>query len=360
MSAKTLFNINVFDGHGIRQNQWVKWDENILEIGSGDGYLQHSGELIDGKNGFITPKLIDTHIHGGNGTSNDDGLEAMNSVIEFHALHGVGKTMLSLISAPVNDMVGLIETAHKITDQRFLGLHLEGPFISEQYKGAHDPTVLHAPTIEELESIIQASKGIVRSMTIAPELISDQQLALLTSNDIVPCFGHSAADYELTKDFFAKGSNVMTHAFNGMSGIHHRKPGPVPAALEAGAFTELIADGVHIQPAAARLLDPEKVILVTDAMAATGMPDGDYMLGSMSVKVKDSVARTESGSIAGSTLLLKDAVRNFADWSGSALHAFRAAITNPAAAYNFPTPTLTVGETEWLVWNQDLELIELP
>ena len=358
MSAKTIFNINIFDGETLRQNHWVTLDENILEIGSDDSFLQHSGELIDGKNGFITPKLVDTHIHGGNGNSNDDGLQAMNSVIEFHAQFGVGKTMLSLISAPVDDMVALVETASKITDSRFLGLHLEGPFISEQYKGAHDPTVLHAPTLAEVESIIEASNGVVKSMTIAPELITDQQLALLMTNDIVPCFGHSAADYDLTKRFFAKGPRVMTHAFNGMSGIHHRKPGPVPAALEAGVFTELIADGVHVEPAAARLLDPEKVILVTDAMAATGMPDGDYMLGSMAVRVTDSVARTEGGSIAGSTLLLKDAVRNFAEWSGSELHAFRAAITNPATAYNIQTPTLTVGETEWLVWNQDLELID--
>jgi N-acetylglucosamine-6-phosphate deacetylase len=252
--------------------------------------------------------------------------------------------------------VALIQEAKALKHPNFAGLHLEGPFISHEFKGAHDPKVLHAPTDAELARIIEASDGLVKSMTVAPELISDSQLQSLQEAGIGVCFGHSAAGYEQARAFFAKGSKIMTHAFNGMAGIHHRAPGPVPAALESDAFTELIADGVHVQPAAARLLNQEKVILVTDAMAATGMPDGDYNLGTMAVKVTKGVARTESGSIAGSTLLLKDAVRTYAEWTGSPVSALRAAITNPAIAYGVDAPTLSRGSKSWLLWNGRLEI----
>lgn len=357
MSAKALFNLNIFNGEQIN-NGWAVIDGPIIELGFSDDYKTLDYEFEDAEGGFLSPKLLDTHIHGGQGLSNDDGHQHMQQVLDFHASHGVGSTFLSLISAPVNQILDLIEQAKAVTDKRFLGLHLEGPFISQQFKGAHDPQVLHAPTESEMNEIIQKGQGIVRSITLAPELTSREQIKKLLENAIMPCFGHSAANYQQTKEFFQMGSTVMTHAFNGMSGIHHRAPGPVPAALEAKVFTELIADGVHVQPAAARLLNPEKVILVTDAMAATGMPDGNYSLGSMAVEVKDSIARTESGSIAGSTLLLKTAVKNYASWSGSALSALRASITNPAEAYGLKPASLAKGETEWLLWDSELNLIQ--
>ena len=356
MSAKAIRNLQLFDGKTLVANSWAVIDNEIVDFGVGDGWQLHAETAEDGAGGFLTPKLFDTHVHGGNGFSNDNGVKSMTEVIDFHAANGVGKTFLSLISAPVSELVALIQEAKSLRHPNFAGLHLEGPFISHDYKGAHDPKVLHAPTDAELAQIVEASDGLVKSMTVAPELISGNQLKSLQEAGIEVCFGHSAADYEQTRAFFAKGSKIMTHAFNGMAGIHHRAPGPVPAALESDAFTELIADGVHVEPAAARLLNQEKVILVTDAMAATGMPDGDYNLGTMAVKVTEGVARTESGSIAGSTLLLKDAVRNYAEWTGSPVSALRAAITNPAAAYGVDVPMLSKGSKSWLLWNGRLEI----
>ena len=357
MSARALFNLNIFDGENIT-NGWAVIDGSITQLGVGDSYKDLDLDFEDAEGGYLSPKLLDTHIHGGKGFSNDDGHEQMQKVLDYHAGEGVGSTFLSLISAPVDQILELIDEAKRVQDQRFLGLHLEGPFISQEFKGAHDPTVLHAPTEDEMDQIIHKGKGIVRSITLAPELTNEDQIKKLLDNGIMPCFGHSAAGYKQAKEFFKMGSKIMTHAFNGMSGIHHRAPGPIPAALEADVFTELIADGVHVQPAAARLLKPEKVILITDAMAATGMPDGSYSLGSMAVEVKDAIARTESGSIAGSTLLLKTAVKNYAEWTGSALNAFRGAITNPAIAYGITPKKLVDGETEWLLWDSDLNLIE--
>ena len=354
MSARAIRNLNLFDGEKLIPDSWVVVDEKLNDFGVGDDWQQHAETAEDGLSGFITPKLFDTHVHGGNGFSNDNGLADMLEVIDFHAKNGVGRTFLSLISAPVQDVVALIHEAREIDHENFAGLHLEGPFLAHEYKGAHNPNVLHAPTDSELAQLIEASGGLVKSITIAPELIFDSQLHSLQDAGISVCFGHSAADYLQAKEFFDKGSNIMTHAFNGMAGIHHRAPGPIPAALEAGAFTELIADGIHVEAAAARVLNQDKVILVTDAMVATGMPDGNYALGSMAVTVTNGVARTESGSIAGSTLLLKDAVRTYADWTGSPVAAFRAAITNPALAYGFEQVRLTKGG-DWLLWNLNLE-----
>ena len=354
MSARAIRNLNLFDGEKLIPDSWVVVDDRLIDFGVGDDWQQHAETAEDGLGGFITPKLFDTHVHGGNGFSNDNGLADMLEVIDFHAKNGVGRTFLSLISAPVQDIVALIHEARKIDHKNFAGLHLEGPFIAHEYKGAHDPNVLHAPTDSELRQIIEAANGLVKSMTVAPELISDSQLESLQEAGISVCFGHSAANYVETKAFFAKGSAIMTHAFNGMAGIHHRAPGPIPAALEAGAFTELIADGIHVEAAAARVLNQDRVILVTDAMVATGMPDGNYALGSMAVTVTNGVARTESGSIAGSTLLLKDAVKTYADWTGSPVAAFRAAITNPAAAYGLEQPRLAKGG-DWLLWDLNLE-----
>jgi N-acetylglucosamine-6-phosphate deacetylase len=356
LSARAIRNLQLFDGEALVTDSWVVVDNQIVDFGVGDGWRMHAETAEDGAGGFITPRLFDTHVHGGNGFSNDNGLKDMTQVIRFHAANGVGSTFLSLISAPVSELVALIQEAKALKHPNFAGLHLEGPFISHEFKGAHDPKVLHAPTDAELARIIEASDGLVKSMTVAPELISDSQLQSLQEAGIGVCFGHSAAGYEQARAFFAKGSKIMTHAFNGMAGIHHRAPGPVPAALESDTFTELIADGVHVEPAAARLLNREKVILVTDAMAATGMPDGDYSLGTMAVKVTEGVARTESGSIAGSTLLLKDAVRNYAEWTGSPVSALRAAITNPAIAYGMEAPTLSRGSKSWLLWNGHLEI----
>ena len=357
MSARTITGLNLFDGDRLIPGSWVVIDGVIRDFGQGEGWKKYTDSPEDGTGKFLTPKMIDTHAHGAAGYSNDNGLEDMLKVIEFYKSNGVGNTFLSLISAPIDQMVKLVEAAHQIEDPAFLGLHLEGPFLAEEFKGAHDQEILHAPTDAELDQIIGASRGIVKSMTIAPELFTADQIQKLKTGGIEPCFGHSAANYSQAQEFFSSLGKIMTHAFNAMHSIHHRAAGPIPAALETAAFTELIADGEHVHPETARLLKPEKVILVTDSMVATGMPDGDYKLGSMDVRVVDSVARTLGGSIAGSTLLLKDAVKNYASWIEDPAAAFKAAITNPAVAYGLTEPKIEAGSSSWLLWDSELTLL---
>jgi N-acetylglucosamine-6-phosphate deacetylase len=358
-AARTLRdNLQVFE-NGSLSKGWAIVGTNGFESGGQGVYSgDASGLTIDTTPGYLTPGLIDTHVHGGGGFSADHSTADMVSVIDFHQKFGVRSTFLSLVSAPVEEILASIEQASTLVgeDSRFLGLHLEGPFLSHSHKGAHDPGVLHSPSDSELEILIDAGAGIVRSITVAPELLSERQVAMLLQAGIEPCLGHTSADFKMAAKHFATGAKVLTHAFNGMKGIHHRDPGPVIAALENhSVFSELIADGVHVAPEVAKILDPTRVILITDAMSATGLADGSYYLGALEVEVVEGVARTHSGSLAGSTLTLDVAVKNFARWTGSVELAFRAAITNPARAYNLSEPGLGSSERP-LIWSKDLEL----
>jgi N-acetylglucosamine-6-phosphate deacetylase len=349
-------NLEVFDGETLDKGWAIVNGSKIEQAGQGTYSGNAAGLETDSTHGFVTPGLIDTHIHGGGGFYVDGSYQDMVKVIDFHQSFGVRKTFLSLVSAPLESHLVSIEHATSLlkSDDRFLGLHLEGPFLAQSHKGAHDPAVLHAPTDDEIKKLIDKGAGVVKSITIAPELSTPKQISMLLEAGIQPCLGHTNADFDMATSHFNAGSRVLTHAFNGMNGVHHRAPGPVIAAKENKlVYSELIADGVHVLPEVAKLLDPARVILITDAMSATGLADGSYNLGSLAVEVVNKVAKTHSGSLAGSTLTLDVAVRNFATWFGSAELAFRAAITNPAKAYGLKTTTLA-GEDRPLLWSKDL------
>ena len=351
-------NLQVFDGNSMAPG-WAIVSDSSIEVASQGGYTGDTAGLeIESTPGFVSPGLIDTHVHGGGGFAADEGLDAMRKVIDFHQAFGVRKTFLSLVSAPLEQILVSIEQASMLlsTDDRFLGLHLEGPFLAQGHKGAHDPEVLHAPSDQEIETLVEAGRGVVKSITIAPELTNPKQISMLLESGIHPCLGHTDADFEIAQSHFNQGARVLTHAFNGMKGVHHREPGPVMAAQEdKRVFSELIGDGVHVRPEVAKILDPRRVILITDAMSATGLADGKFKLGSLDVEVVNKVARTQTGSLAGSTLTLDVAVRNFASWIGSAELAFRAAITNPAMAYGLEAPTLEASDRP-ILWTSDLEI----
>lgn len=350
--------MQVFENGSLARGWAIVGPSGFESGGKGVFSGDKSALVISSVPGYLTPGLIDTHVHGGGGFSADQSGSDMISVIDFHQKFGVRSTFLSLVSAPVEELVSSIKQAASLKghDHRFLGLHLEGPFLAHSHKGAHDPGVLHSPSDSELQILLGAGAGIVRSMTVAPELLSHSQVAMLIEAGIEPCLGHTSADFDIAARHFATGAKVLTHAFNGMKGIHHRDPGPVMAAQQNQAvFSELIADGVHVAPEVAKILDPTRVILITDAMSAAGLADGNYYLGALAVEVIQGVARTKSGSLAGSTLTLNVAVKNFASWTGSAELAFKAAITNPAQAYNLKVSGLSASDRP-LIWSQDLEL----
>lgn len=344
MSKKLIHSVRLFDGSTLTPQSWALLDTQSAITGQGEGWRQHQegAEVVDGKNQVLLASLFDTHCHGAMGQAAQNGLEGMRATLDFNHSNGVGVSLLSLVSAAPSDVIDLCEQAMELrNDPRFLGLHLEGPYIAQSKRGAHNPEIIGPPKTADLKAIARFES--VRSITIAPELFDTSQLDILQDAGVKLCFGHSDAGYEQSLEFFTRYPNsVMTHAFNGMHGIHHRAPGPIPAAIECGVNIELIADGIHVLPPAAMLLPIEKLILVTDAMEATGMPDGDYLLGSVVAHVKNGVARTDSGSLAGSTLVLADAVTNYKSWSNDPLASLKAATTNPAASYGAKLPELSM------------------
>lgn len=262
-------------------------------------------------------RAMDLHCHGALGHSFDDADAAgVATAVAYHREHGSDAVMLSLVSAPLDRL------ARRLTELRGIlpdvpgaaGVHLEGPFLAPGRRGAHDADSLLAPTPEAVRTLLAAGDGILRQITLAPELPGAlAAVREFTDAGVVVAVGHTEADYATAGAAFDHGARLLTHAFNGMPGLQHRDPGPVGAALEReDVVLEFIADGVHVHPALIRTLfaaAPGRVALVTDAMAATGLGDGVYTLGDLAVEVTDGrpVLRG-TDTLAGSTLTLDRAV----------------------------------------------------
>ena len=305
---------------------WIVIAEGtVVARGRGDGWKDRAasaqGEVIDAAGGFVAPAVVDIHCHGAGGASAEDGADALDAILDVHRAHGTGKLALSYVSNTIEGLCRSLRAGAGLVRDRamVMGLHAEGPFLSPDFKGAHAPEVLTSPTPEAVEAILEAADGTLAQITIAPELPGAlDAIARFSAAGVRVAVGHTAADYELTAQAFDAGASILTHAFNAMPGIHHRAPGPVLAAAEAEHVTvELINDGVHVVAPVAQMLHdlvPGRLALITDAMAATGLHDGNYHLGSLPVEVTDSVARLVTsdgtqGVIAGSTLTMDDAVK---------------------------------------------------
>ncbi|HEY7796470.1 MAG TPA: amidohydrolase family protein [Microbacteriaceae bacterium] len=352
---------------GDTADNWVIFSDRVLKTGNGSSWEQEVFDVsVDAAGGFLTPAMVDTHTHGGNGHSPSSDIDSLRAIRDFQKSQGVYFGVISLVTSDLKEILSLIEIAkaYSAEDPGFLGLHLEGPFLSHDQKGAHDPQLLREPTESELQTIIEAgataATNIVFSMTVASEMFTSVQLELLTQAGIALCLGHTNSDYHQAKKFFALHGKVLTHAFNAMPGIHHRNPGPVPAAIDnTETYLELIADGIHVDPAVLRLIDPNRVLLVTDSMVATGLEDGQYQLGSLRVTVENSVARTTDGALAGSTLTMPRAVKVYASAIGNKELALKAAIENPLRAYSLKPASLEPGEAARLVlWDEELNLLK--
>ena len=267
--------------------------------------------------------------------------------------------MLSLITNPVDvicNNIRAVRAKMKTGRPDILGCHLEGPFLALARKGAHDPECLKDPVPEIVDEMMEASgaangrPGCIRQITIAPELPHGiSAIRRFAAAGVVPAVGHCEAGYGAAKAGFDAGAGIMTHMFNAMNGLHHRKPGPIPAAVEDPRVTiELINGGFHVQDPMVSLsfrFAPHRTAFVTDAMAATDCPDGACKLGALDVNVVDGHARLVSnGAIAGSTLLLETAVRRAVNELGlSPVDAVEAATLTPARAFGFDRSNAVTG-----------------
>ncbi|MFD4462718.1 N-acetylglucosamine-6-phosphate deacetylase [Nocardia sp. NPDC058480] len=277
---------------------------------------------------LVLPGLIDLHCHGGAGFGfpNADARGARVAAAH-HREHGTTGLMGSLVSDQPDVLVAQAAMlAGLVEDGALLGVHLEGPFINASRCGAQDPAAIIPGDPALFERIYAAARGTVRSMTLAPETAHfDELLAAMRRHDVLPSLGHTDADAATTAARIAEargGPITATHLFNGMPALHHRSPGPVAACLAAAGrgemVVELIADGVHLAPETVAMVfdtvGPDQIALVSDAMAAAGMSDGDYRLGALDVQVHDGVARLATaggspGAIAGGTARLVDVLR---------------------------------------------------
>ncbi len=312
----------------------------------------------------VLPGLVDLHCHGGGGASFPGALDAetARTAVQEHQRHGTTTLVASLVTAAAESLLERTALLADLADAgEVAGIHLEGPFLSPRRCGAQDPSFMRPGDPELVGTLVAAARGHLVTMTIAPEVAGvlgvDGVIALLAEQGVIPSIGHTDGSAEVTERGLAQAWQALrgpghrsrrptvTHLFNGMPPLHHREPGPVPACLAAAArgeaVVELVGDGVHLAGATVRavfdLVGAQGIALVSDAIAAAGMPDGAYQLGALAVRVEDGVARSaEDGAIAGGTAHLLDVVRWTVGVGVSLVDAIRSAATTPAKVLGRP------------------------
>jgi N-acetylglucosamine-6-phosphate deacetylase len=335
-SPTVLTAAHVVTPEGIRSGGWVAIDDGrIREVGDAPA----PRDAVDLGDGWLLPGFVDLHMHGGGGFDVTKSRDHMLEAVRFHRTHGTTSTLVSLMAAPVDDLCEQLGWANDLVARgEIVGVHLEGPFLSAARCGAQNHEHLMSPDRAVLAKLLDAAAGSLRTMTVAPELPGALDLVEdLLDAGVVAAVGHTDASYEQTAAAFEAGARLTTHLFNGMGPILQRGPGPAVAALDTDAVVvELINDGMHLHPALVRLvarLAPRRLALITDAISAAGVGDGEYTLGGREVRVREGRAVLNgSERLAGSTLTMDDAVRRLVQDIGVGVDvAAAAAATTPAS-----------------------------
>jgi len=327
-------------------------EERRIEIPS-------EARVIDARGKTVVPGFIDIHGHGGGGNDTLDGTyEAIKNIAKFKAKNGTTGFLPTTVTAPQDKLLNSVRAVRDAIERgtggaEVLGIHLEGPYLNVEKKGAQNEQYVRKPSLEELDEIIGASGGSVKIVTLAPEIEgSIEFIKGVCQRGIVASAGHTDATYEEVVSAVKAGLNHVCHTYNAMRGLHQREPGTLGAALTIEGLTnEIVSDGIHVHPAAMELLikckGVDKVILVTDAVVGAGMSEGEYELGGKTIIIKkerheyeligrrivieDGLSRFPDGTIAGSVLTMNSAVRNIANFVGLPLQdAVRMATVNPA------------------------------
>ena len=324
----------IIEGHSVRE---VGALENVA--------IPRKAERIDASGFVVAPGFIDPHIHGCGGVDVMDGsFESLNAVSRLLVRHGTTAFLPTTVSAAPDVLSSAVEKLGASISKSFngatpLGIHLEGPFINAAKRGTHRSSDILAPDSDLLEKWVRSSNYSVRLLTIAPELEGIDRLLIMAQHfGVTVAMGHSDATFEEATAAAGKHVCYAVHTFNAMRGFTHRDPGIVGAVLADDRIdAEIICDGIHVAPAVvrtfARAKGKNRVLLVTDAISATDMPDGQYSLGGNTVEVVNGVCRDGEGRLAGSTLTQEIALRNFVRWTDWEVgDALLASTLNPARA----------------------------
>lgn len=323
-------------------------------------------DTIDGEGGYLLPGFIDMHVHGGFGADfMDANRQSYDKITQFHAANGTTTMLATTMTADKSSIEAVLEATadYRMTAMPYAalhGVHLEGPFISEKWPGAQNPAHIRTPQLGWLQDWAERWPDVIRQLTLAPEKEGAlETIAWSSQNGIVAALGHTDALYAEVEAAADAGLTQAVHTYNAMRGLHHREPGTLGAVLtDDRIHAEVIADGHHVHPAAIRLLAAakplDKVILITDAISAAGMPDGTYELGGLPVTVSAGVARlTEGGALAGSSLTMIGAFRFMLEHTNlSIAELSRMASGNAARQLGIDgrTGSIATGKQADLVW----------
>lgn len=331
-------------------------------------------EVIDASGCYLIPGLTDIHFHGCVGHDfSDADFDGLSAMAEYELKNGVTSICPASMTLSEETLVKVCENAKAFHDAwkpgskaRLCGINLEGPFIAMSKKGAQNPKYVTPPNGTMMQHLIDASGGLVKLTTMAPETEGAMDFIKDFSKKIRISIGHTDCDYDTAREAFLSGASHVTHLFNAMPPFTHRKPALIGAARDTSKVTpEIICDGIHIHPSSVRaafsMFGEERMILISDSMMATGMQDGDYSLGGLAVKVTGRLATLEDGTIAGSATNLLDCMRTAVQKMEIPIEsAVRCATINPAKAIGEDKEygSITVGKyADMLLLKQDtLEL----
>lgn len=348
---KAIINGKIITKNDILENKIIIFDDNI--IGFYDNIEQFyidknikkniKIEILDAKGLYISPGLIDIHIHGSsNHDAMDKSIESIQIIGNSIKKYGVTSFLATTMTMSQEDIYKALDSIKEAMTLRYdgaeiLGAHLEGPFISSKYKGAQSDKFIKKPSFEFIKNYLD----IIKIISYAPEMDDDFKFTkeIKENTDIVLSVAHSNATYSQTMSAINLGLSNATHLFNAMSPLNHREMGVVGAALSSDIYCELICDNIHLNTNLYQFVlnnkGKNKIILITDCMSAGSMPEGKYSLGGQDVFVKDKAARLENGSLAGSVLNLNDAVNNFRKNTNLSINeAINLASLNPATSIN--------------------------
>ncbi|WP_188069557.1 N-acetylglucosamine-6-phosphate deacetylase [Brevibacillus brevis] len=339
----------VADGQELHNGLVVVGNGTITYAGKADEYGKALPDhVVTVEDGWICPGFVDMHMHGIDGYDTMDGTpESLQAISTALARHGVTSFLATTMTAPYAQLeqvlVNIAQNSKEgLLGAQVIGIHLEGPWINPRYKGAQKEENIAIPKLDAVQKLYGLSEGLIKVVTIAPEQSEAlEAIAWLKERDVIVSAGHTGATFAQATEAVDAGVRHFTHCFNAMTGLHHREPGVVGAAMyHEQLSTELIADGIHVHPAVMKILyrvkTAERLALVSDSMRAAAMGEGTYDLGGQEVHVHDNQAKLADGTLAGSILTLNRAVGNMVTLSGVSLpDAVEMASLTPASILGF-------------------------